>query len=181
MRARSVRLLEERTGKSLEWWNRRVAEQGRTDEARLREWLTGQGVTGYPQALLVMERFGYPDFFSVSGAELIDAQYRDRPHLRPILDALLDLLPSVGDAAVQARKTLVALMTPRRKFAVVKPTTRSRVDLGLRLARPVLGGRLLDPKVLRDDALTARVALTSAAEVDHEVAESLRRAFADNL
>lgn len=36
-------------------------------------------MTGYARSLLVMERFGYPDFLRASGDELIDGQYADRP------------------------------------------------------------------------------------------------------
>jgi hypothetical protein len=62
MRRMSARLLEERTGKNVETWNRRIQRVGLSDEQALRAWLTQQGVTGYAQSLLVMERFGYPDF-----------------------------------------------------------------------------------------------------------------------
>ena len=42
-------------------------------------------------------------------------------------------MPLVFPVTVQARGTLVSLVSPRRTFAVLKPTTKSRVDLGLRL------------------------------------------------
>src|SRR5690242_6544037 len=38
--------------------------------------------------------------------ELIEGQYADRPQLRPVLDAVLDLLPGLGPVTVQPRKTL---------------------------------------------------------------------------
>src|SRR5207247_10963839 len=37
--------------------------------------LTKQGVIGYAQTLLVMERFGYPDFMTATADELMDGQY----------------------------------------------------------------------------------------------------------
>ena len=40
------------------------------DEAALRAWLNERGVTGYGQSLLVMERFGYPDFLRADADEL---------------------------------------------------------------------------------------------------------------
>jgi len=86
-------------------------------------------VTGYAQSLLVMERFGYPDFLVASADELIDGQYKDRPQLRPILDAILAATAGLGEVVIQARKTFVSLVTPRRTFARVQATTRNRVDL----------------------------------------------------
>ena len=66
MKDMSARLLNERTGEGVETWNQRITTEGFTDEQALRAWLTAQGVTGYAQSLLVMERFGYPAFFLAS-------------------------------------------------------------------------------------------------------------------
>ena len=52
-------------------------------------------------------------------------------------------LPGLGPVTVQARTTLVSLVTPRRTFAVVQATTKNRVDFGLRLDDVPPGGRLL--------------------------------------
>ena len=82
-----------------------------------------------------------PRLLSPEAVRLIDGQYADRPHLRPILDAVLAALLPFGAVTVEARQTLVSLVTPRRTFAVVQATPRTRVDLGLRLADPALGGR----------------------------------------
>ena len=96
MRDQEIKWLIERTGEGLETWNARVRESGKADEAGLRAWLSEQGVTGYPQMLLVMERFGYPDYLLTSAEDLIDNQYADRPATRPIYDALLTLLPEIS-------------------------------------------------------------------------------------
>lgn len=180
MTAWMAELLKRRTGDDVETWNARVRESGAHDEASLRAWLTEQGVTGYAQTLLVMERFGYPDFFLATADDLIAAQYADRPALRPILDAVLVRAGQLGEVKVQARKTFVALVTPRRTFAVVQPMTRRRVDLGLRLADPPLGGRLRAASSMGNGAMTARIGLESVEEVDDEVDEWLRRAYEEN-
>jgi hypothetical protein len=127
----SADLLLSRTGEDVASWNRRVAEAGLDDEQALRAWLAERGVTGYAQALLVWERFGYPGFLTADADELISGQYTDRPYLRPVLDALLTAAPALGPVTVQARKTCVSLVSPRRTFAVVQPTTKSRVDVAL--------------------------------------------------
>jgi hypothetical protein len=75
----SADLLLSRTGEDVAAWNRRVAEAGLDDEQALRAWLAEHGVTGYAQALLVWERFGYPDFLTADADELISGQYTDRP------------------------------------------------------------------------------------------------------
>ena len=174
----SARLLAERTGAGLQEWNRRVRKTGIADESALRSWLADQGVTGYPQMMLMMERFGYPDFLLASADDLIDGQYRGREKLRPILDAVTAAAARVGDVTIQARKGYVALVSPKRTFAMVRASTRTRVDLGLKLqdARP--GGRLLTAKGLPHG--NVRVALTDPAEVDDEVVDLLERSYQDN-
>lgn len=88
MNKMSARLLQERTGEDVNTWNQRVQAEGFSDEKALRAWLTEQGVTGYAQTLLVMERFGYPAFLLASADELIEGQYGDRADLRPIFEAI---------------------------------------------------------------------------------------------
>ncbi len=111
--------------------------------------------------------------------ELIDGQYADRPGLRPILDAVLGVLPELGDVTVQARKTIVSLVSPRRTFGVVQATTKSRVDLGVRLDEQEPGGRLLAARNLGSANL--RIGLTSPADLDDEAIEWLRRAYAESV
>lgn len=108
--------------------------------------------------------------------DLIAGQYADRPGLRPVLDAVLALLPAIGDVTVEPRRTCVSLASSRRVFASIQPTTRSRLDLGLRLdAKP--GGRLLVAKNIGSGTINLRIPLTSADEVDNEVVEWLAEAY----
>lgn len=111
--------------------------------------------------------------------ELIDGQYKDRPQLRPVLDAVLAALPELGSVTVQARSTLVSLVTPRRAFAVVQATTKSRVDLGLRLEDVPPQGRLVPAKNLGQ--ATMRIPLTTPEEIDEEVLGWLRLAYEQNM
>src|SRR5262245_56160402 len=106
MRDMSARLLKERTGEDVDAWNRRIKRERFDDKASLRAWLTTQGVTGYAQSLLVMEQFGYPDFFLASADELIEGQYADRPDLRPIFDAIIDAAAGLGEVIIQTRKKI---------------------------------------------------------------------------
>jgi hypothetical protein len=173
-------LLKQRTGDDVETWNARIRERGFADEVSLRAWLAEQGVTGYPQGLLVMERFGYPDFLVASADELIEGQYRDRPELRPILDALLAVAASIGEVTVQTRKGYVSLLTPRRTFAAVQASTKRRVDLGLRLPDLPPQGRLEATTSVGGGNVNLRIGLTSIDEIDDEVETWLRRAYAAN-
>jgi hypothetical protein len=172
-RARWVKTLEARTGKGLVDWNHRIRASRFRDARHLRIWLSKHGVDGYPQQLLVMERFGYPEHVLTTGTELIADQYADRPQLRPILDAVVKAARACGPVVIQARKTFVALATARRTFARVQPTTRTRVDLGLRLDGQQAVGRL---RSNAHDTMRLRVGLANASDVDSAVIAWIRRA-----
>jgi hypothetical protein len=182
MRDQEIRWLIERTGEGLETWNARVRESGKEDEASLRAWLSDKGVTGYPAMLLVMERFGYPDYLQTSAEGLIENQYADRPGTRPIYDALLALLPDIGEIEVQARKTYVAFLTPKRTFSALVTTTRTRSDLGLRLpATQPDSGKLEKAKNFPQSSVTHKIGLTSADDLNDEVVGWIKRSYAENI
>jgi hypothetical protein len=174
-----IRVLEKQTGAGLEHWNQRVRKEDLGDEQRLRAWLNGQGVTGYAATLLVMEQFGYPDFLTSSANELIERQYADRPQLRPIYDAIVDALLGMGAIQIQARKTYVSLLTPRRTFARVQPATKQRLDVGLRLEGQKPSGRLRPSTI--HETMKVQISFHSIEEIDAEALSWLRRAYTDNL
>jgi hypothetical protein len=184
----SVQLLRRQTGQTVEDWNRRVRETGIDSRDALQQWLVRHDINGYAQQLLIMERFGYPDLLVKTAEELVDDQFADREHLRPVFNEVIGAgvgIAQQGLVEVQARKTFVTLRTRRRKFAMVRASTRSRVDLGLRIVDlaggvPRFLGRLQSAKVLRDDAMTHRIPLTRLEDVDEEVCYWLSVAYEQN-
>jgi hypothetical protein len=81
----------------------------------------------------------------------------------------------------RARKTYTSLYTPRRAFAAVRPTTKTRVDLGLRIDGVAPGGRLLDGSRTAGGSVNVRVPLATIDDLDDEAADLLRRAYHANL
>jgi hypothetical protein len=182
MWAKYAARLQEQTGANVDAWNARIRAEAPADESGLRAWLDERDVHGYQQALLVMERFGWPDFLQMSDEELLEGQYAGREHLRPILDRILQVVHDRHpEVEVATRKGYVPLHTPRRQFAVVKATTKSRVDLGLRLDGREPGGRLVQAKGLANETINLRVPLTAVDEVDAEVVALLDEAWEASL
>lgn len=173
----SARLLKERTGEDVAAWNERIAREQFADERSLRDWLTEQGVTSYPQSLLVWERFGYPPHLVAPAEELIDAQYARQPQLRPIFDRLIEAAAGLGAVTVQARKTYVSLVTPRRTFARIQAANR-RVILALRLEDRAPAGRLRPSKLHESTPL--QISLTALDDVDAEALDWLAEAYEQN-
>jgi hypothetical protein len=174
--------LERQTGETVAQWNAKIkAEASPKDEPQLRAWLAERGVTGYPAMYLVYETFGYPDYLQKDPDTLIDEQYADRPQIRPIFERLVEVLPTVGTVELQARKTYVALLSPKRTFASIQPTTKTRIDIGLRLDGVHPEGRLEVAKSIGQSSMTHKIALSSPADVDDEAVGWLRRAYEANV
>ena len=173
--------IKRETGADIAAWNARIRERGASSATDLKAWLNDQGVTGYPAMLLGYETFGYPDYLLSSADELIEGQYRDKPAIRPIYDALIARLPEVGEVEVQTRKTYVALIGPKRTFASIQPTTKTRVDIGLRFDDAAKAQGLEPAKSIGQSSMTHKLALSSAADVDHGTIGWLRRAYEANL
>ena len=68
-------------------------------------------------------------------------------------------------------------VAPERVFAVIQPTTQTRVDLGLALKGTEPTQRLEAVKRLGNDRITHRIALTAPKQVDAEVRRWLKQAY----
>jgi hypothetical protein len=180
MRARIGLQLLRQTNRDVEGWREQIAASGISEQAELHSWLTEQGVEGYPRMLLIWETFGYPEFLLASADELIGGQYRDRPALRPIFDAVLESLLQLGDVAVQACKTYVSVLTPRRTFAAIKPSTKHRVDLELRLEAVKPTGVLKSANRVGSDTINVRIGLNCVEDLTPEVLRWAVRAYEEN-
>jgi predicted transport protein len=111
-------------------------------------------------------------------ADQFAAQYAGaKAALRPIYDRLAEAATALGsDVALEPRKTYVALARGRQ-FGLIQPSTKSRVDLGLKLPGVEPTERLQAAAGFGSGQITHRVALTSEAEVDDEVLGWLKAAY----
>ena len=152
--------LKEKTGRSLEEWVDFVKTAGPKDEKSQREWLKVQQKLGTNSAWWIAAR--------VSAA------------LRPIYDELLKLAKSVGsDVKACPGLTMVPLYR-NHVFAQIKPTTNTRVDFGLALARHKgkLPKHLVDTGGLaKKDRITHRIEITDVSQIDADVKKWLKTAY----
>jgi len=109
--------------------------------------------------------------------ELVEQQYANRRHLRPVYDEIINLAMSCGEIDIRVRKTHISLVAPRRTFARIQPTKR-RVDLGLRLENCNPGGRLELSRI--HHTMRVQIGLSSRDEVDDEVQRLLIQAYSEN-
>jgi hypothetical protein len=111
-------------------------------------------------------------------ADQFAAQYAGaKAALRPIYDRHAEAATALGsDVTLEPRKTYVALVRGRQ-FGLIQPSTKSRVDLGLKLPGVEPTERLQAAGNFGSGQITHRVALTSESEVDGEVLGWLKAAY----
>ena len=78
----------------------------------------------------------------------------------------------------ETRKTYVSLLTPRRTFARIKPTTKDRVDVALCLEDGNVGGRLERSHI--HQSMPVQISVSSLEDLDDEALAWLERAYTFN-
>ena len=108
--------------------------------------------------------------------DLITNQYKGKEHLMPIYEELAAIVKGFGeDVKITPKKTEVSL-DRKRKFAVVKPATKTRIDLGLKLKDKATTERLEHSGPF-GTMCTHRVRLTEVSQIDTELIAWLKEAY----
>jgi hypothetical protein len=180
--------LPAKTGRSLEEWIALVQKSGPPDEKARREWLKKEHGFGTNSAWWIAERAtpkdkgiseDDPETYLQAAVQYVEDQYAGpKAGLRPLYDHLLQLGLGLGDDVKACPcKTIVPLYR-NHVFAQIKPTTRTRIDLGFALKDTPCTGKLLDTGGLaKKDRITRCIPITSLADIDDEVKGWLRKAY----
>lgn len=178
--------LKQKTGRSLEEWLSFVKKSGPKDEQERRDWLKQEHGLGTNSAWWIAERSvgkgsetDDPDQYLKAAEGYVEQMFSgSKSGLRPIYDALLKLGLKVGkDAKACPCQTIVPLYR-KHVFAQIKPTTRTRIDLGFALGDMKAKGRLIDTGgFAKKDRITHRIPIESLKDIDDEVKNWLKVAY----
>jgi hypothetical protein len=181
----SLAALKQKTGRTLKEWIELVQKKGPATEKERRAWLKAKHGLGMNYALWIAEQSagkgddGNPETYLRQAEEFVESMYSNtKEPLRPIYDELLALGRNLGsDVKVCPCKTMVPLYR-KHVFAQIKPTTRTRIDLGLALKGTKVPKRLIDTGGLaKKDRITHRIEITSLKDIDAEVKKWLKTAY----
>ena len=181
MAATMIANMKEKTGKTLEQWLAIAKQTGAEKHGQIVKALkTDHGLThGY--ANLVAHKLLQSDAGSkaAEGTDLVAAQYfGPKADLKPIYDAVIEAATSLGKDVEIAPKNSYVSLRRKKQFAIVQPSTRTRVDLGINLKGEPAAGRL-EKSGSFNAMVSHRVRLEKPADVDKEVKAWLRKAWAE--
>jgi hypothetical protein len=178
--------LKEKTGRSLKEWLNLLEREGPKDESERRDWLKKVHGLGTNSAWWLAERSvgkgeedGDPEAYLRAVPGMVDAMFAGgKAGLRPLHDGLLGLAAELGpDVRACPCKTIVPLYR-HHVFAQIKPTTRTRIDLGFALGATPATGRLIDTGGLaKKDRITHRIPISQPTDIDVEVRHWLKEAY----
>jgi hypothetical protein len=181
--------LKEKSGRSLDEWLTLVKKSGPKTEKERVDWLKQQHGLGTNSARWIAERaegkgteLECPEAYLEAAEGYVEAMFAGpKQSLRPIYGTLLELGLALGaDVKACPCQTIVPLYR-NHVFAQIKPTTRTRIDLGLALGARKAEGRLIDTGgYAKKDRITHRIGIESAAEIDAEVKRWLRVAYEED-
>jgi hypothetical protein len=180
MTAAMVRNMQEKTGKSLPAWlqiARKAVAQGHVKHGQLVKHLKGEHGMPHGFANLVASETLKPAAGAPAGDDLVAAQYAGpKAGLVPIYDALVKAVRTFGKDVELAPKKANVSLRRSKQFALIQPSTRTRVDVGLELPGRPPKGRL-EASGSFSEMVTHRVRVADVSEVDAELVGWLRAAY----
>lgn len=170
--------LPEKTGKTLQQWLAVVKKSKLQKHGEIVKLLKTEHAMTHGYANLVAHKALSSDAGSAAeSGDLVTAQYAGaKAGLRPIYDALVAAAQKLGaDVEIAPKKAYVSLRRSKQ-FALIQPSTATRVDLGLNLKGVPPAGRL-EASGSFNSMVSHRVRLERKADVDREVIGWLQQAY----
>lgn len=171
--------LLEKTGKPLDHWIEVVKKSGLDKHGEIVKYLKSEHGFTHGFANFVTLKARKSDAGSIDDKDLVTNQYIGKEHLKPIYDEILKQVKTFGDdITVTPKKDSVSLIH-NKQFALVKPATKTRIDLGLKLKGKETTDRLGNSGPF-GTMCTHRVQLTDKSEIDNELIGWLKEAYEMN-
>ena len=165
--------MPEKTGKKLEEWIQILDEKNFEKHSLAVKFLkTEHGVThGFANTIVTLSKEN-----NESSEDLVVSQYNGKESLKPIYEILIATVEKFGgDVVITPKKGSVSLIR-KKQFALIKPATKSRIDLGLKLKDVEVQGRLENSGPF-GTMCTHRIQIQNISDVDAEVIKWLSVAY----
>lgn len=177
MEAKMVANLKEKTGKTLPQWLKLTANCGLEKHGQIVKYLKSEFEIGHGFANLIAHKTLAAGEASPEGGDLVSAQYAGRKQgLVPIYEAVIEAVQKLGtDVEISPKKTYVSLRR-RKQFALIQPSTATRVDIGLNLKGHGATERLEESGSF-NSMCSHRVRLTQKKDVNAELRKWLKAAY----
>ncbi len=165
--------MPEKTGKSLDEWKLILKEKAFSKHSEGVNFLKKehQVTHGFANTIVTLSKEEHN-----TPTDLVANQYQGKEALIPIYEKLLVVVEKLGDdVKVTPKKTSVSIIR-KKQFALIKPATKTRIDLGLKVKDKPTTDRLENSGPF-GTMCTHRVQLSDVDQVDDELLGWLKEAY----
>lgn len=165
--------MPEKTGKGLDEWLEILTKENFEKHSIAVKFLkTEHGIThGFANTIVTLSKNE-----NTTPEDLVSAQYQGKESLKSIYELLISSVEKFGEDIVIAPKKGSVSLIRKKQFALIKPATKTRIDLGLKLKGVAVTERLEDSGPF-GTMCTHRIQLKAISDVDDEVIDWLLKAY----
>ncbi len=164
-------------GKSLDEWIKVVKQKNLSKHGEILKFLKEKHGFTHGYANLVSMKARSSDAGSAENSDqLIVDQYKGKENLKPIYKKLLQEISKLGKDIEIAPKKAAVSFRRKRQFALVQPTTKTRIDLGLKLNDVKNIGKLEGSGPF-GTMCTHRIKIEDLNDIDKEVLSWIKEAY----
>jgi hypothetical protein len=169
--------IRKNTGKSLESWIDIVKRSGLSKHGEIIKFLKSEHGFTHGFANMVAHKAKGSDAASAGDShQLIEKQYENKEDLRHVYEKIVSLVKEFGDDIEISPKNAYVSLRRKRQFALIQPSTRTRLDIGLNIKDMNAEGRL-EPSGSFNAMCSHRIRTEKPDDVDGEVIDWLRMAY----
>ena len=165
--------MPEKTGKSLAEWKEILIRKNFEKHSEGVNYLKSehQVTHGFANTIVTLSKED-----NSAEEDLVESQYKGKEELKPIYSELINAIGQLGnDITITPKKTTVSIIR-KRQFALIKPATKTRIDLGLKIKDRPNEGKLEGSGPF-GTMCTHRVQINSIKEIDSDVLKWLKEAY----
>jgi hypothetical protein len=169
--------MPEKTGKSLDVWKILLKEKSFSKHSEAVKFLkTEYHVThGFANTIVTLSKEE-----NKSEDDLVELQYKGKENLKPMYKELISFVKSLGtDVTITSKKGSVSSIR-KRQFLLIKPASKTRIDLGFKLKDKPTTDRLENSGPF-GTMCTHRVKLFEPKEIDSELKAWIKEAFEKSI
>lgn len=165
--------MPEKTGKSLEEWLKLLKTKTFAKHSEAVNFLKKEhGVThGFANTIVHLSKED-----KTKTVDLVTVQYEKKQNLKPIHDALKSYIETLGNDIEFAPKKAYVSVRRKKQFAIIQPSTKTRLDLGLNLK-----GKEATDKLENSGSFSAmcthRIRLTSTEDISEDIKNWIKEAY----
>jgi predicted transport protein len=172
-----IRNLKEKYGKSLDEWISIVRHSGISKHGEIIKFLKEEhGFTHGFANLVALKSKGTDSASAESHQSLINEQYKGKESLLPLYNRLIDEVKRFGTDVEVAPKRAYVSLRRKKQFALIQPSTKTRLDVGL-ICKGTEPTDRLEIAGSFNTMCSHRVRTTETKDIDIELIGWLKRAY----